>query len=343
MTQTRAGPLHVSLVAVPDALLGPVSGIYEALNSFPEIRSVSDAVPKDPPFDVDIVSPSRSLSQAASGMALTPHRTLGEVTSTDIVIVPAMFVEDGVWRPGRYPEVVDWLAFMHGRGARVCSACSGALLVAETGLLDGRDATVHWALARTFRRNFPGVRLRVDQMLVIAGARDEIVMSGGSAGWHDLLLYLVAATVGPTVAQVLSKVLLFPWHPEGQAPYVTFLEPTDHGDRVVRELQVWLRKHYAAVNPVGRMQARAGLTERSFKRRFKLATGMPPLEYVQRLRVEEAKRRLERTTTPVDEVSVAVGYENPAFFRRLFKRIAGLSPSAYRRRFQLPGYAGIRA
>lgn len=343
MTQTRSGPLHVSLVAVPDALLWPVSGIYEALNSFPELRTVSDAVPETPPFDVDIVSPSRSLSHAASGLALTPHRTLREVASTDIVIVPAMFVEDGIWRPGRYPEVVAWLSSMHDRGARICSACSGALLLAETGLLDGRDATFHWALVQTFRRNFPGVRLRLDQVLIVAGDRDEIVMSGGSAGWHDLLLYLVATTVGPTVAQVMSRMMLLPWHREGQAPYVTFQEPTDHGDRVVRELQVWLRKHYAAANPVERMHARAGLTERSFKRRFKLATGMPPLEYVQRLRVEEAKRRLERTTTPVEEVSVAVGYENPAFFRRLFKRIAGLSPSAYRRRFQLPDYAGIRA
>lgn len=336
MTQAPAKPLHLSLVAVPDSLLWPVSGLYEVLNAFPQFSTMLDALPPTPPFDVDIVAPSRSLSQAASGLALTPDRTLDEVTATDIIVVPSMFVENNDWQPGRYSDVVEWLSAMHARGTRICSACSGAMLLAETGLLNGREATLHWAFAPTFRRNFPDVRLRIDQVLIVTGENDELVMSGASAGWHDLLLYLVAHHVGATVAQAMSKMLLLQWHPEGQAPYVTFREPTDHGDKVILELQTWLGAHFRVANPVERMRERSGLPERSFKRRFKLATTLSPLEYVHQVRVEEAKRRLERTGAAIDEISCDVGYENPAFFRRLFKRVTGMTPSAYRRQFRLP-------
>ncbi len=225
---------------------------------------------------------------------------------------------------------------MHAGGATLCSACSGVLLLAETGLLDGLDATIHWAYAPTFRRNFPKVRLRLEKVLVASGERQEFVMSGASASWHDLVLYLVARKVGPAAARAVAKFLLLQWHTDGQAPYVVFQAPSDHQDATVLEAQRWLRDHFTVANPVEEMVKRSGLAERTFKRRFKKATGYAPLVYVQHLRVEEAKRRLERTSEPVDEISWAVGYEDPAFFRRLFKRLAGIPPGAYRRKFQVP-------
>lgn len=329
-------PLHLSLIAVPDSLMWPVSGLYEVLNSFPLISGFYDAIPETPPFVVEIVAPTRSLTRAASGLPLNPDRTIDEIGSTDIIIAPSMFVENNEWIPGRHAEMVKWLTEMHRHGARLCSACSGALLLAETGLLDGKEATIHWAFAPTFRRNFPDVQLRLERVLVITGQRRELVMSGASAGWHDLVLYLVASHLGPAVAQALGKFLLLQWHPHGQGPYVTFQEPIEHGDEVVAKLQGWLRSEYRAANPVERMQALSGLPGRSFKRRFKQATGYAPLEYVQQLRVEEAKRRLERTDRPIEEIGYNVGYDNPAFFRRLFKRITGVTPSGYRRKFRLP-------
>lgn len=316
----------------------PVSGLYEVLNSFPLVGRFYDAIPETPPFTVDIVAPSRSLNRAASGLPVRPDRTMDEVTSTDIIIVPSMFVENEEWIPGRYGEVVDWLTGMHQQGARLCAACSGTLLLAETGLLDGGEATIHWAFAPTFRNNFPQVHLRLERVLVITGQNKELVMSGASASWHDLVLYLIASHVGPAVAQALGKFLLLQWHPHGQGPYVTFQEPTDHGDEVVARLQNWLRSEYRVANPVERMQALSELPGRSFKRRFKQATGCSPLEYVQELRIEEAKRRLERTDRSIEDIGYNVGYENPAFFRRLFKRITGVTPSAYRRNFRLPDF-----
>jgi len=254
--------------------------------------------------------------------------------------VPSLLVADGVWRRGRYPELVEWLQRVHGDGAILCSACSGVLLIAETGLLSDREATMHPAYASTFEQNFPDLRIRLEETLIATGDREELVMAGASASWHDLVLYLVARHVGPTAAQAVAKFLLLQWHTDGQAPYVPFTAPTDHGDAIVLAAQEWLRTGYAVAAPVTELVERSGLPERTFKRRFAKATRYSPIAYVQHVRVEEAKRRLERTTEPVDAISYAVGYEDPASFRRLFRRITGVTPGAYRRKLQLPAFAG---
>ncbi|MDJ0948760.1 MAG: helix-turn-helix domain-containing protein [Alphaproteobacteria bacterium] len=334
-----ASPIDVSLVAMPDALVSTISGIYDVFNCFPLLGSFDAAIPAETAFRAEIVAPTPVETPTASGLPLTPHRAIDDVDRTDIVIIPSVMVEDGEWVAGRYSALVDWLRAMHDRGAILCSACSGVLLLAETGLLDGRDATIHWAYARTFRENFPQVRLNLAKVLVATGERQEFVMSGASASWHDLVLYLVARQVGPTAAQAIAKFLLLQWHTDGQSPYVAFEAPTDHGDAAILDAQRWLGDHHSVAAPVDEMVRRSGLAERSFKRRFSKATGLAPIVYVQHLRVEEAKRRLERTDAPIDEIGWAVGYEDPAFFRRLFKRITGITPGAYRRKFRLPAFA----
>ncbi len=214
--------IHVSIVAIPDAMFSTLSGIYDVLNAFSMLSTYDDAVPNISPFQVQIVAPTREAISTASGLPLTASRALADVDATDIAIVPSVMVEHGIWKTGRYPEVVEWLRDMHSRGATLCSACSGVLLLAETGLLDGKDATMHWASASTFKQNFPQVRLRLEKVLVIAGEHDQFVMSGASASWHDLVLYLVARYVSPTAAQVMSKFFALQWHYDGQAPYLVF-------------------------------------------------------------------------------------------------------------------------
>jgi transcriptional regulator GlxA family with amidase domain len=331
--------IHVSLVATPDAMLSTLTSIYDVLNCFELLGSFDDAVPNENPFQAEIVAPTQTQTITASGLPVAAHRTMDQVDHTDIVIIPSMIPERGEWNTGRYPKLVNWMSAMHTQGAMLCSACSGVLLLAETGLLDGRDATIHWAYARTFRRNFPNVRLRLEKILITTGDRQEFVMSGASASWHDLVLYLVARHVGPTATQAIAKFMLLQWHMDGQVPYISFETPTDHGDGAVLDVQEWLRDHFTVAAPVEEMVRRSGLAERSFKRRFTKATGYSPIAYVQHLRVEEAKRRLERTDAPIDEISWNVGYEDPAFFRRLFKRITTIPPGAYRRKFRLPDFA----
>jgi transcriptional regulator GlxA family with amidase domain len=231
---------------------------------------------------------------------------------------------------------------MHRRGALLCSACSGIFLLAETGLFDGMDATVHFGYARPFADAFPQVPVHPERVLVISGAREELISSGASMTWHDLVLYLIARHAGATAAQDVARFFALQWHRDGLAPYIGFAGRTDHGDSAIGAAQAWVATHFSVANPVEEMARRAGLAERTFKRRFAAATGLSPIGYVQRLRIEDAKRRLERTEASVDEISWRVGYEDPAFFRRLFKRVTGLAPGAYRRRFRIPDYARPR-
>jgi hypothetical protein len=142
---------------------------------------------------------------------------------------------------------------MHAVGAQLCSTCSGVLLLAETGLLDGKDATVHWMYASTFHRNFPKVRL--DRAVVAAGEHQEFLMSGASTSWHDLILYLIAQHAGPTAAQAVAKFFAFQWHADGQSPYVVFEPVTDHGDAAIHKAQSWLARHFSVANPIERPRA----------------------------------------------------------------------------------------
>lgn len=332
-------PLHVTLVATPDAQVSPLSGIYETLRAFRLLSRLEPDLPAEP-FAVEIVAPGSPAIRGASGFPLVAHRPYSEVESTDVAIVPLMMVDGPDWVPGRYPQLVEWLRELHRGGALLCSACTGVLLLAETGLLDGRAATIHWAFAPTFRRNFPQVELRTEEVLVIAGERHELVMTGGVMSWHDLALHLIARHVGPMAAQAMARLLMLEWHGEGQAPYRAFSPRRDHEDALVLRLQDWLATNFAMPNPVAEMVERSGLARRTLERRFRAATGSAPIAYVQSLRVEEAKRRLERTREAVEEVAFAVGYENTAFFRRLFKRQTRLTPGAYRRKVQTRGILG---
>jgi transcriptional regulator GlxA family with amidase domain len=335
----RREPLRVSLLVLEDATVGSITGMLDTLSCFPLLGTFDDSVPPESPFSVELVAVSRAPVATASGLALPVHRSIADPGRTDIAIVPSLLVPGAHWRQGRYPDLVAWLQRVHGEGAVLCSACSGVLLIAETGLLSGRDATIHPSYATTFRSNFPDVRLRLEETLVATGDREALVSAGASASWHDLVLYLIARHVGPTAAQAVEKFLLLQWHTDGQAPYVPFNPPKEHGDAIVVEAQEWLATAYAVAAPVTELVERSRLPERTFKRRFTAATGYAPIAYVQHVRVEEAKRMLERTSEPVDQISYAVGYEDPASFRRLFKRITGVTPGAYRRKLQLPAFA----
>jgi transcriptional regulator GlxA family with amidase domain len=328
--------VRVCLVAIPEVMASTLMGLYDVLNSFNLLTTYSDALADRAHFKAEIVAATTGPLPSASGVPVEAKRAINEIDAADVIIIPSILVERGEWQQGRYPRLVKWLAEMHAAGAQLCSACSGVLLLAETGLLDGKDATVHWIYAPTFRRNFPNVRLRLDRSLVAAGKRQEFLMSGASTSWHDLILYLIAQHAGPTAAQAVAKFFAFQWHADGLSPYVVFEPVTDHGDAAIHKAQSWLDRHFSVANPIEQAARISGIPERSFKRRFKSATGHAPIDYVQRLRVEEAKRRLERTRAPVDEISWKVGYEDPAFFRRLFKRITGVTAGTYRRKFHIP-------
>ena len=338
MSQTGGEPTRVSLIAIPDAVASTLTGIYDVIKAGPAMASAAAGADKKPPFHIEIVGEKEGLLDVASGIPIKVQRSIAGIGSTDVVIVPSVLLQPGGWGTGRHPDLVAWLREMGESGALLCSACSGVFLLAETGLLDGHDVTVHFGYTTQFATTFPSVPIHPEQALVVSGSREQIVSSGASTSWHDLVLYLIARFAGSSSAQSVARFFALQWHQDGLAPYIVFEGRHNHGDREVLAAQQWLKGHFAVASPVEEMIKRSSLAPSTFKRRFASATGLTPIAYVQRLRIEDAKRRLERTSDSVDEIGWRVGYEEPAFFRRLFRRTTGLSPAVYRRRFQVPGF-----
>jgi transcriptional regulator GlxA family with amidase domain len=333
MMSATSTPTHVSLLVLPESTGAPIHGMYETLVLVDAAAGEDIARPQR--FAVELVGPERGVYPSATGLPLEVQRSIDEVDSTDIVIMGSMLF-DQEWVTGRYPRVVEWLREMHGQGADLASACAGALLLAETGLLEDIQTTTHWAFAETFRRNFPDVELNIDELLIVGGPRGEFVMAGGASSWQDLVLYLIARHAGPREAQAIGKFLLYEWSARLQSPFVPFSPRSDHGDAVIQAVQAWLEPAASRATSVEDLAQRSGLPASTFKRRFKQATGYSPLHYLQRLRIEEAKRLLEQSEAPVEEICWTVGYDEPASFRRLFKRVTSLTPSEYRRKFRAP-------
>ena len=179
------------------------------------------------------------------------------------------------------------------RGATLATACSGAVLLAEAGLLDGQEATTHWAYCDILRSRYPEVKVRAQRALVVSGDGQRLVMAGGGTSWLDLALYLIARFVGVDAAMQVARINLIDWHAIGQQPFARLARSRQVDDAVIARCQTWIAEHYHEPAPVAAMVRLSGLAERSFKRRFRQATGMSPLEYVHTLRLEEAKQMLE--------------------------------------------------
>lgn len=334
MATSQVKRIRVGIVAIPDAAVATLTGIFDVMNSL-ALLTGREGVPDHPPYQLEIFGETADPVRLASGITLPVHGAV-EGKRSDIVVVPSVFVRDGGWAQGRYPRITGWIAERHAAGATICSACSGLFLIAETGLFDGVEATIHWPYARMFAAQYPAVRAHPERALVVAGARKELISSGASTSWHDLVLYLIGRDVGPVAAQAVSKAFALQRHVDGLAPFIVFDPPRGQGDAIVAAAQDWLDANAAVAVPVREMVGRSGLSERGFSRRFQAATGHAPLDYVQRLRVEHAKRRLERTGDAIEDIAWRVGYEDPSAFRRLFQRVAGVSPGQYRRQFVQP-------
>lgn len=323
----RPTPVTVKLVAVPESFVSCLTGFYDTL----EVASTT-VVPARVHFDVEIVAFSDPVESRTSRFPIVPHHTIGEIDQTDVVIVPASAVAAS-WEPGRHPEIVSWIQDMYQKGAVVCSACSGGLLLAETGLLDGYEATTHWNETQRFRDHFPRVRLDLGRELVVAGKDRRLVTSGAYSAWHDLALYLISRYSGKEVAQAVARFFMLQWHSDGQTPYLRFEPDTTHGDPPILRAQAWIAEHWQEPEVITGLNDVAELNERTFTRRFRQATGHSPSTYLQHTRVDKAKDLLEQTTDSVESICWAVGYDDPASFRRLFKRITAVTPGAYRRKF----------
>jgi len=331
--------LTVALVVLPETTPGVIYSLHEILaavgTSWAEVTG--EEAPCACRFHPVLASVDGAAVRSAGGVPIVVETALGDLGRVDIALVTDLSVDMTADPRGRWPAAAAWLGARHEEGTLVTSVCTGALLLAEAGLLDGLEATTHWAAIPIFRDYYPAVRLQAQRILCPAGAGHGIVTSGGAGSYNALALYLVARFAGSGEAQRVARLFLIGDLSEGQLPFAGMARPRNHDDRVIGDVQAWIADHYAVPRPVAEMARRAGLTERTFTRRFRRATGYAPTEYVLALRMEEAKQMLETTSESTERVGSPVGYADTASFRRLFKRMVGVTPARYRQRFGRAG------
>lgn len=329
-----ARPVQVAILALPESTASVIYGMYDLFKSAGrDWQLIVDGTPGPVLMQPQVVSSHAGPFNAGNGVRIAPDARLQDCMTPDIVCVPELLVAPGDPIQGRFEPEVAWLRDRHAAGAMIATVCSGALLLAEAGLLKGREATTHWAYAEVLETRYPSIKVRTQKALVVDGEGQRLVMAGGGTSWLDLALYLIARFCGIEIGMQVARINLIDWHDIGQQPFARLARSRQSDDAVIARCQTWIAEHYATQAPVNALVKLSGLPERSFKRRFRQATGMAPLEYVHTLRLEEAKQMLEAGNAAVEAIANDVGYEDAGFFARLFKRQVGLTPMQYRRRF----------
>jgi len=271
--------------------------------------------------------------QTASGQIVHVDGPINARSATDAVIVPGPFIrniEQLFDKSAVLQPLLAALRRQHERGTLLASYCTGSFILAEAGLPDGRVATTHWAKAKTFAERYPEVDLRVSEILT---EQSRIICSGAITTSLNLALRIVEKFGGAQVATATGRLMLIDSNRAPQSAYATIEDARYHSDPVVARAQRWIEKSLQQPTKFGDLAGHLGVSERTLNRRFKLALGEPPLQYLQSLRVDVAKRLLVTGGLRVDVVAERVGYSDLSAFRRLFKRETGLSPREFQRRF----------
>ncbi|HSI40421.1 MAG TPA: helix-turn-helix domain-containing protein [Xanthobacteraceae bacterium] len=334
-------PVQISIPLFPECDPSIIYGVFDTLwaagRVFPYIKGGTP----EGLFEPRLVGIDMEPLRLITGVSIVPQVAMQDVPRTDIVFVPNV-----VLMPPRSPRTLErrliaWIQDMYRQGAHLYAACGGSIVLAEAGLLEGQEATTHFTYAPLFREHYPNVTLRLERILVQTGPAQTLYCAGGASSWQDLALLLIAKHGGTQEAIRMSKLFLYQWHRDGQLPFVSMIQNVNHGDAVILSCQQWLAQHYDQPDIVAELVRQSGLPKRSFDRRFRIATGYSPLNYVQTLRVEEAKQMLETGDLALECIGRDVGYDDAGSFRRLFRKLTGMTPGQYRRNFQLPA-AGSR-
>jgi transcriptional regulator GlxA family with amidase domain len=321
--------LDVTVVLLDDGLSSTAIMPVEVFHSAGALWNDLHDRPAEPRFRVRTVSLDGAPVRSPYGLRIAPEAAMEDVERSDIVIVPTSGLDLDL-KLVENSALLPWLQRRHAQGAYVAGVCMGAAYLAEAGLLDGRLATTHWSVCDKLAARYPKVRWH-PELFVTEDSR--LLCSGGVASSADVSLYLVEKLCGHEVAVQCAKALLLPMPRFYQSGYAMAPISQPHDDERVRAAEAYLQENFQDDISTPCLADRAGLGARTFVRRFKAATGRLPSAYMQALRIEAAKGMLERDGKPVQSISAAVGYDDVAFFRRLFKRATGMTPAEYRAHF----------
>lgn len=321
----------ITFLVYDHCMYSGVSGLIDAF-SIAETwrwREKGGDVAADPLFDIETVSWKGKPVLSNGNVWITPNRAMEDVNETDLVIVSPFLL--GVHElPPEKDEMLEWMISQYNNNARIGASCTGAYFLAMTGLLNGRIATTNWQIVKFFRRRFPDVLLKPERILT---ADSGLVCSGATSALYHMALYFIELFGSEQLSRVCSKAFLIDSSRTMQKPYMMAHFRKDHGDGEILKAQSWLEENYAGSITIDQAAQQVNLSPRHFKRRFKKAVDETPLAYLQQIRLEAAKRRLETTRDNIDEITRQIGYEDSSTFRRLFKKLTDLSPREYRDKF----------
>lgn len=287
--------------------------------------------PTDPQFDVTTASIDGKTITGAGGLAIVPQCAIDQISEADLIFVSSGGVHmDSVLKHNAM--AVPWLRQLHDKGATIAGVCSGVCLLAEAGILDGKEATTHWGMAEQFRTRYPKVHLRPDRLVTDAG---NVLCGGGVNAASDLSLYLVEKYCGREIGMQCAKSLLIETSRTSQAGFAVLAFNKRHSDSAITQAQDWIERNYRQDFSMDGLASRYNMSPRNFMRRFKAATDGTPLAYLHQVRIVVARNAIESDNTPIETIGQGVGYEDAAFFRLLFRRYVGMTPKAYREKFSV--------
>ena len=317
---------HVSILILNEAVL---PSIVDARTMFTGANEFLEAAEKPAAFNVQLVGLTREVKFNNGLFTINTDTLLQDVKKTDLVIIPA--ISGNIKSTLKSNEdFIPWIVDQYHKGAEVASLCIGAFLLASTGLLNGKECSSHWKTAYEFREMFPEVTL-VDGRIVTE--QDGLYSSGGATSYWSLLLYLVEKYAGREIAIIASKIYALEIDRKSQSPFIMFNGQKKHEDEPIRQAQEYIESNIAEKISVEELALKYAIGRRHFERRFKKATNNSPAEYIQRVRIEAAKKKFENTRKNVNEVMYDVGYTDTKAFRTTFKKITGISPVEYRNKY----------
>ena len=325
MRQTK----HISIV-VPagDAILSSIIGPFKVFSTA-NAYMIQTGMATVPPFTIQFVGVTNETKLYDGVFEVHPNATVESVTKTDLIVIPALsgdFVKEIECNKPFLPWILDHYA----QGAEVASLCTGAFILASTGLLDGKQCTTHWMGAHAFRYAFPKAELLTEKIVT---DENGIYTSGGAYSFLNLMLHILEKYAGREVAIHVSKILEVDIDRTSQLSFVIFDRQKAHQDELVREAQYYIEKTFGEKITIDHLADRFAISRRNFERRFKKASGNSPVEYIQRIKIEAAKKSLESTRENINEVMYSVGYTDSKAFRAVFKKYTGLSPIEYKNKY----------
>lgn len=315
-------------------ILVPEMAVTEAVSNprymFSAANQFLQAAGREPLFNVELIGVSSQVAVHDGYCSINTTRLTSQPSQMDLVIIPALF-GDMSTAVEKNEALIPWILQQYHQGAEVASLCVGAFLLAATGLLDGKKCSTHWAYYQEFRETYPEVEVQDGSVITEEG---RVYSSGGANSYWNLLLYLLEKYTDRDTAILASKYFAIDIDRESQAPFMIFRGQKDHNDEEVRRVQEYIEQHFADKITVDELADMVAISRRSFERRFKQATSNTILEYIQRVKIEAAKRSFEATRKNITEVMFDVGYTDTKAFRSVFKKITGLTPIEYRDKYR---------